>query len=71
MSIINLKNYKLAKEYKDDSSDILKVIDLSIRGLQGFNKYKPVMHLLGDLKNTKALLEAHLKTADKILGEKK
>lgn len=71
MDVINLKSYKVAKEYAKDSEEFLKVIDLSIRALSFYNKYKPVSSILYSLKDNKAILEAHLNTAKKIIKSSK
>jgi hypothetical protein len=68
--ITNLKSYRLAKEYKKDSTDFLKVIELSQRGLKPFLQYTPIAKILSELKNQEAILKAHLNTAEKILAKK-
>lgn len=69
--IVNLKNYKVAKKYAEDAVNILKVVDLAMRGLQLYRHYKPVAAMLSDLKDNKVMLEAHLQTANKILAQGK
>jgi hypothetical protein len=49
---------------------ILKVIDLSIRGLTMFEVYTPVGRILTNLKNEKIVLEAHLTEQKRILKER-
>lgn len=68
--VTNLNNFRLAKKYKKDSVDFLKVIDLSIRGLTPFKVYIPVKKILLELHDQKAILMAHLSTAEKILDKK-
>ncbi len=68
---INLKNYKIAKEFIEDGALILKLVNLSMPGLNKFTKYKPVANMLSDINSQKAILEAHMRTAKKIVGEAK
>jgi len=70
MALINLKSYRLAKEFEKDSKDMLKVIDLTQRGLVIFRHYKPIKAILAVLTDQKAILQAHLVTANKILEQK-
>ena len=67
--LVNLKSYKLAKEFDKDAKTMLKVIDLTQRSLVHFRHYKPIKAILAELTNQKGILEAHLSTAQKILSK--
>jgi hypothetical protein len=65
--LYDFNRYKLAKEYQEDCKTILKIVNLSITGLDRYKRYKPVAEILTELRNNKAILEAHLHTAKKVL----
>lgn len=67
--LVKLKDYKIAKKYKTDSTEILKVIDLATRALIHFKYYTPVKKILSEMNDQKAILLAHLATADKLLNQ--
>jgi hypothetical protein len=67
--VVNLQNYKLAKEFIKDSKMVLRALELSIRALTPFNKYKPISQVLGEMRAQKAIMEAHLRTAHKIIAK--
>jgi hypothetical protein len=69
--MIKLHDYRVAKEYKKDSQDFMRAIDLSIKALSFYKKYKPVAHILTSLIDEKAILMAHLNVANKILEKAK
>lgn len=69
-NVHNLKDYKKANVYVTHLQAILKVIDLSIRGLTMFEVYTPVGRILTNLKNEKIVLEAHLTEQKRILKER-
>lgn len=69
MNLIKLKDYKVAKTFKADSEEILKVITLSTKALTFYKHYKPVAALIRELKNQEVILNAHLNTANKILSK--
>lgn len=68
--VTNLRNYRLAKEFEKDSHDFLRAIDLSIKALTHFRHYKPIANILHTLTDQRAILSAHLNTANKILAKK-
>jgi hypothetical protein len=70
MAIVNLKSYRLAKEFSKDAKDIMKVLDLTEKALAHFSHYKPVKAILSELRNQKGILSAHQATAEKILEQK-
>lgn len=67
--VVDLKNYKVAKQFNSDAKVILKIVDLAIRGFQPFSHYKPVGEILSVLKSNKSILEAHAVTASKMLAQ--
>lgn len=67
--LVNLKSYKTAKKFSEDYVHVARVFDLTIRALQPFSKYKPVVSVLDVLRDNKAILDAHKNTADKILKQ--
>ena len=68
--LVNLSDYKVAKEFISDCKVVLQVIDLSIRGLRPFSKYVPVKAVLASLTESKGILEAHMTKAHKIVKGK-
>ena len=68
--LINLRSWKLAKTFTEDSKSILKVLDLTERSLTLFKHYKPIKAILLEISNQKVILESHLLTAKKILDKK-
>lgn len=68
MNIVNIQHYKTARQYVKDAKIILKVLDLTVRGLSPFAQYKPVSSILNEITNSRTMLEIHLKTANKILN---
>lgn len=65
--LIPLKDYKIAKKFKEDSKEIMKVIDLSLKALSHFKYYTPVKKIINELTDQKSILQAHLNTAEKVL----
>jgi hypothetical protein len=59
MGVFNAKDYKLAKVFCSDLEIILRVVDLAIRGLEPFKRYKPVSRLIFVMKEEKVILESH------------
>jgi hypothetical protein len=70
MNVTKLKDYRVAKKFVADSESFMRVIDLSIRALTPFKTYKPINRVLVELEDQKAILGAHLNTAQKILEKK-
>lgn len=70
MSVFNAKKYKLAKVICGDLELILKVVNLSLRGLEPYRPYTPVRRLIESLKEEKSILESHLEKQKKIKKEK-
>lgn len=65
--LIELKSYRLAKQYAADYLIIEKIISLTITGLETFKYYKPIANLIYELKNTQTIMRAHASTAEKLL----
>jgi hypothetical protein len=57
--INDLKKYKESIVVIDHLNVILKIINLSIKGLQMFSMYTPVARILYTLENERAILECH------------
>lgn len=68
--ITRFKKYKKAKLCVEHLQAILKVIDLSIRGLSNFEVYVSVHRILNVMRDEKRFLEAHLKEQKSILESK-
>ena len=69
MSVVKLKDYRIAKDFEKDYLSIKKVLDLTSRGLACFKQYKPVMAILNEITTQKMILDAHDKVAKKILDK--
>jgi hypothetical protein len=67
MSVVKLHDFKVAKKFKEDSKEIMKVIDLSLRALTLYKYYTPVKKIINELTDQKSILQAHLNTAEKVL----
>jgi len=63
----NFKNYKKAKVYVQHLEAILKVVDLSVKGLSLFEVYIPVHRILVVMKDERRFLESHLKEQQEII----
>lgn len=62
-NVVSIKQHKEAKTNKLHIANIeviLKIVDLSLRGLERYGIYRPVMDILLVLKEQKSILEAHL-----------
>jgi coproporphyrinogen III oxidase-like Fe-S oxidoreductase len=66
----NLQSYREAKMIGPHISAILKVINLSIRSLQHFKSYLPVIKIIKVMEEQKTLLELHKKKYDEVLDRK-
>lgn len=71
MSVVKIKDYRIAKKYSQDSIEILKVLDLTTRALSLYKYYTPVKKILASIVDEKAILMAHLNTAEKLLKKDK
>ena len=71
MTLVKLNDYKIAKKFKADSIEIMKVINLTNKALAHFKYYTPVKKILLEIENQTAILNAHLSTADKLLKKGK
>lgn len=69
--LVKLKDYKIARKYKQDSVEILKVLDLTTRALSLYKYYTPVKKILANIVDERAILMAHLNTAEKLLKKDK
>lgn len=57
--ILSLKDYKLAKIYTKDLAVIIKNIESSAKTLIPYLRYKPVQHVLKEMKKAQTVLETH------------
>lgn len=70
MSAINLDEYKKTKRSKvivAELKAVLRIVNLTIRGIKGFNYYTPVKDLVTHLRDSKTILEVHLNHHIKLL----
>lgn len=67
---IDPKKYKLSKTFCKDLEIILKVVDLSIRGLSPYAIYKPVNRILNVLKEEQTILKLHYESNKKLRDNK-
>lgn len=69
--LVDLRTYKVAKNFIKDAKSFMKSIDGALKTLHPFSHYKPVSNIIAELRNNKSILLAHLSTAEKIVkGEK-
>ena len=54
----------------DNIKDIVKIMDLAMRGLEHFKGYKSVQNVVRTMKDEKATLEAHLSQFRKLKENK-
>lgn len=66
----DFNKYKKAKIIVEDLEKILKIIDLSMKGLKPFRKYTSLSETLLCLEDSKSILEIHLEHHRKILENK-
>lgn len=71
MSVVKIREYKVAKQFKSDSVEILRVLDLATKALTFYKHYVPCKKVMAEMNNQKAILMAHLTTADKLLAKGK
>jgi len=57
--LLNLKNYKLAKVYAKDITEILKRLDTTENQLKKYSNFKPVSRILSSIRDERAVLIAH------------
>lgn len=69
--IVKINDYKIAKQFSVDVENIMKAINLTSKALSYYQHYKPVKKILNTLIDEKAILEAHLSTAQKLLNRGK
>ena len=70
MAVIEMRSYKIAKKFTEDSTSFMRIIELATQGLSQYNHYKPIANILHELATNKQVLEAHLESAKKILAKK-
>lgn len=70
MTVLNLKDYKLAKVFAKDLREVEKRIEASIKSLEPYSKYKPIATLIGQHRATKAVIEGHLAKYEKMIRSK-
>jgi hypothetical protein len=70
MAVIQLKSYRIAKQYSKDAEVFMRILSLTIEGLQHYSRYKPIGEIVASLKSNKQTLDAHLQSAQKILAKK-
>lgn len=68
--IVNINEYKKAKILVGDLEKIIKVIDLTIKGLSYYKKYEPVSQIISNLQTNKSILEISYIKYKKILEKK-
>lgn len=68
--LVKLKDYKVARQFKQDSVEILRVLDLATKALTFYKHYVPCKKVIAEMNNQKAILNAHLNTANKLLEKK-
>lgn len=59
MSLHNLKNYKEAKAILPHIDAIIKVLNLTEKGLSHFNSFIPVARILKVIREEKSILESY------------
>jgi hypothetical protein len=69
ISLQDFKDKKKIKKFIKDINTILKIIDLSEKGLSHFPQYSVVQDMLNVLKSNKTLLELHRKKYESKLEE--
>jgi hypothetical protein len=69
--LVNLKNFKLAKEFRQDAVEILKVYNLTLQALQHFKKYRTVQNSIDALERDKAEIEWFLNRASLTIDKSK
>ena len=66
MENYDLKAYKKSKVYCEHLAQIIKVLNLTEKGLSHFQIYLPVQKILEVIKNEKRVLEIHYEKNKKI-----
>lgn len=73
MKLYNIKKARINKNAKvacDNITDILKIFDLTTRGLKNFKGYTSVQRVLDSIQYEKNLLESHLNEFKKLKDNK-
>ena len=71
ISIKDFKQKKLVIQLVKDLEEILSRINITNKSLSQYKHYKPVSHILVELTNNRAILEAHLNKYKRFLEEAK
>lgn len=69
-NIYDIKQLKASKIYITHLESILKVVDLSIKGLQHFELYDSVRRILNVMRDEQKILQLHLEKQKHILKNK-
>lgn len=69
-SLKDFKDERKMRVYVSHLKQILKVLDLTSRGLKLFEVYTPVRSILTTIRMERVVLESHLKKFEKHLKEK-
>lgn len=70
MTIHNITEYKKAQVIVKDLEKAIKVINAAETSLLGYDRYRPIAHILTTLSNEKALLQIYLEQYQIILETK-
>jgi len=70
MTVLNLRDFKLAKIYVKDIEDIIKLIDASAKQLIPYVRYKPISKILTEMRANRSILESHLRKYKRLIESK-
>lgn len=68
VSINRPKQKKQFKQMADDLSMILKILDLSTKGLENFQKYSNISEIISFLKTNRAFYEINLNKCNRFIN---
>lgn len=69
-NVADFNRYKKAKVLEKDFEVIIMLLNISIKGLDQYLKYVPVMECVSVLKNNKTLLELNLRRIKTVINNK-
>lgn len=70
MQVYDINRLRKAKKVLEDLKRVSLVLELTIKGLEFFNKYVIVMQMLSNIKTNKSLIDLQIKRCEKILKER-
>ena len=69
-NVHDLKKFKAVKLIDRDLAQLVKVLDLNIKGFQNYKHYIPIAKVLATLNEQRTILAIHLEKCKQVLKDK-